>query len=231
MDQEAVWRELRTFAEAGDTDALLRRIAAVEDDGERITLYRFVIRQLAFSEWKNKSLDVMIGVADAAISDCEALGGDYLEQANIVLYNVSANLADCWGDEFARERRHFDKGLAYARRAVWYREHLSKPPGSKAMAWWAVGKHLHSLGDYSGALEAFKTCLTFEEAAAAEAGKPSAVSADAPPGYLIAWGWTALLTNAAEVERLWPVLDEMASRGGEDKVEADIVRGQLKSAL
>src|SRR5439155_7954781 len=100
---------------------------------------------------------------------------DYLQQANLILYNTSANLADCWGDDFIREPRHFEKGLEYARKALWYREHLGKAAANKAMAWWAIGKHLMSLGHLEESRDAFATSFDYEVKAAGEAGKPAEV--------------------------------------------------------
>ncbi|MFI5387664.1 MAG: hypothetical protein ACHQ50_16265 [Fimbriimonadales bacterium] len=228
LDHEAEWPHLRSLAESGDSAAILDRIRAVEDDGERISLYRFTIRKLAFDEWKNKSLDVMTAITDAAIGDCEELGGDYLQQANVILFNSSANLADCWADSFPREPRHFEKGIEYAKKALWYRDHLGKGPGPKAMATWALGKHQQSLGRLEEAKETFRRCLELETEAAAEAGKPAEISAEAPNGYLIAAGYVALMEkNGADLAKLKGILDEMIAHGGDPKDDAEIILGQM----
>jgi hypothetical protein len=46
-DQEALWNELKPLAESGDSAALVARIGAMQDDGERISAYR-----LAFGKWR-----------------------------------------------------------------------------------------------------------------------------------------------------------------------------------
>lgn len=228
LDHESEWPELKQLAEAGETSAILDRIRTVGDDAERVSLYRFAIRKLSFDEWQNKNLDVMTAVADAAIADCEQLGGDYLQQANVILFNTSANLADCWTDDFKREPRHFKKGIEYAKRALWYRDHLGKGPGPKAMATWALGKHQQSLGLLNEAKETFRKCLALETEAAAEAGKPAEISTEAPDGYLIAAGYAALMeSNQADLAKLKAVLEEMVAKGGDPKDDAELIIGQL----
>lgn len=228
-DHESLWPDLKRSAEAGAVDELISRIQNVPEEAERVSLARSVIRKLAFEPWHNKDLDVMTAVADWAIAECERLGGDYLQQANVICFNTSANLADCWGDDFRREPRHFVAGLHYAQRALWYRDHIGKGPGARAMATWALGKHQQSLGHLEESLASFHRCLLLEREAAVEAGKPADLSGDAPPGYLIATGYVALLEgDLATLEKLARVLREMCARGGEDKEEADIIEGQLR---
>jgi len=226
---EQFWPDLKPLAESGQIEALLSSIRAVGDDSDRIGLCRTVMRHLAFDDWQNKDLDVMTAVADFAIADCQELGGDFLEQANLICYNASANLCDCWGDGFHREPRHFEKGIEYAKNALWFRDHLGKGPGSKAMATWAIGKHQQSLGRLEEARDTFRRCLELETEAAYEAGKPASISSDAPDGYLIAAGYVALLEgDSASLGRLKEVLDSMIASGGEEKDDAEIISGQLR---
>jgi hypothetical protein len=225
-DQE--WTQLRPLAEAGDVASILQQIKAVPDDAARISLYRATIRHLAFDEWRNKNLDVMTALADSVVEDCELLGADYLQQANVICFNTSANLADCWGDDFPREPRHFEKGIEYAKKALWFREHLGKGPGALAMATWALGKHQQSLGLNVEATDTFRECLALERQAADEADKPAEISPKAPDGFLIAAGYLALMERDSEtLTKLAAVLDEMISRGGEEKVDGEIILRQL----
>ncbi len=229
FDHAAEWPGLKSLAEAGDSAGLLATIGGIEDDGARISLYRFVIRKLAFDDWENKNLDVMIALADAAIADCENLAGDFLQQANLICFNTAANLADCWADGFNRELRHFEKGLAYAKKGAWYRDHLDKPNGSKAMAQWAIGKHSQSLGLIVEARAAYGRALEFETLAAAEAGKPAEISSEGPAGYLIAAGYVALLDgDAIALGNLVQVCEAMVAAGGTAKAEAEIIVLQLR---
>lgn len=228
-DVDQQWVKLRPLAEKGRAPEMLAEIQRVTDDAARISLYRSTIRHLAFDGWQNKDLDVMTVLADAAIEDCERLGGDYLQQANLICFNTSANLADCWADDFPREPRHFEKGIEYAKKALWFRDHLAKGPGAMAMATWALGKHQQSLGRLDEATETFRRCLDLEIRAADEAGKPAEIVATAPAGYLIAIGYLGLMTNdRPSLLRLEEVLREMEAAGGEPKDEAEIISGQLR---
>jgi hypothetical protein len=146
----------------------------------------------------------------------------------VICYNTSANLCDCWNDGFAREKRHFEKGLEYAKKALWYREHLSKGPANFAMATWATGKHQLSLGHEAEAIDSFTRCVELETQAAHEACKPAEISKDAPAGYLIARGYLALMIrNVDDLSQLAEVLREMEDLGGEPKDESEIIRLQL----
>lgn len=228
-DVDQRWVKLKALAERGRTSEILADIQSEADDATRIALFRSTIRHMAFDVWRNKDLDVMTAVADAAIEDCEQLGGDYLQQANVVCFNASANLADCWSDDFPREPRHFEKGIEYAKKALWFRDHLAKGPGALAMATWALGKHQQSLGRIEEATETFRRCLDLEIQAAHQAGKPAEIDAGAPAGYLIAAGYLGLMTgDRPTLLRLETVLSDMEAAGGEPREEAEIISGQLR---
>lgn len=227
-DPDAQWNDLRPFAERGDMEGLLAYIDRNPEIPDRISLYRLAIRKLAFAPWENKTLEPMIVVAEAAIAECERIGGDYLEQANIICFNTSANLCDCWDDGLPREERHYRKGIEFAKKAIWYREHLSKGPGKMAMAMWALGKHQQSLGSIEDARKTFHRCLELEEQAAKESAKPTELSPDAPDGYLIARGYVALIDRDTDtLHELLRVLDEMEASGGDLRQDAEIIRPQL----
>lgn len=223
FDPEAEWPALKSLAEAGAATTLVDRIAGFADGAARVSLYRLTIRKLAFEPWDNKDLDVMTAVADAALDDCDRLGGDYVQQAAAISYNTSANLADCWDDDFRREPRHFEKGIEYARRSLQYRKILEKGPRSLALATWALGKHQQSLGRQGEALGSFRRCLDLETAAATEEGRSAEVSVDAPDGYLIAVGYLALMENDQTCLR------ELAAvlKDHPDREDAEVIRSQL----
>lgn len=151
---------------------------------------RFLVKALSMREWPNKRLDPMIALGEAAIVDALSLGET--DRANMHCYNVSANLADCWGDGFVRERRHFEKGLELAERALNYRRQLKKGPGPFAMAHWVKGKHLLSLGKFSEAEKSFHECLNYEKQAAEAQNKSSELSPEAPFGLILAFGFLGL---------------------------------------
>lgn len=228
MDENELWSELKPLAEAGDSAGMMAQIEQIEDVPERIAAYRTAIRKMAFDPWENKTLDPMIALADRVIELCELEGGDMLQQANVICFNTSANLADCWTNGFPHEERHFRKGLAYAEKALWYREHLGKPAGAKALAMWAIGKHRQSLG-MPEALDAFEECLRLETEAAEAAGKPAAISGEAPAGYLIAAGYVAIVTaDQTTLDQVLAVCHQWESAGGEAREDAEIIAPQLR---
>ena len=80
------------------------------------------------------------------------------EHANILMFNLSAELAECWpDDERAREQRHFEIGLRLAEDCIRIRRELGKPPERRALAFWAAGMHQLSLGNRWEAVGAFET--------------------------------------------------------------------------
>lgn len=194
--------------------------AAKEASGlERVKLLKLAIRKIAFGAWPNAYLDTMIELGDAAVSEALALGEK--DEANMVSYNMAANLCDCWGDGFERERRHFEKGLAYADRALSFRRELGKPEDRIAMAQWARGKHLLSLGRHAEAVDAFKESL---------AGYRRATSVE-PEGLLAAEGFLALAKEAsgdaegkAELDR---ALDALKALKARDPSKADDAQGYI----
>lgn len=223
------WTELRPLAETGQIGQLLMHARVVSDPGERIAFCQSLIRNLAFDEWNPKDFDIMTAVADYAIDQCEGLGGDSLEAANVIAYSTSANLCDCWGDDFDRKPRHFKKGIEYARKALWLRSCLGKGPGPEAMATWALGKHQLSLGRTRDAAASFRKCLQLETVAANEAGLPASICLEASDTYLIAAAYVALMQrDRRTLAALREVVDEMATSGGEAKTDAEIISSQLR---
>ncbi|MCC7540718.1 MAG: hypothetical protein IT379_31165 [Deltaproteobacteria bacterium] len=146
------------------------------DSKERVALLKRAIRAIAFGTWPADCLDEMTTLGDEAIRVALESGDD--AEANVLSFNLAANLCDCWGDAYTRETRHFEKGLAYAERALELRARLGSPPDKVAMAHWARGKHLLSLGrpsEATDALTAYRACLT----KAADPDPTAALAADA----------------------------------------------------
>jgi len=160
---------------------LIGHIQAVLDPEERRSLYplarvAYQPRNAARKNWDDLILLANTGMEDAlrqsenarAKGDAD-LAKKCLDAANILAYNLAADLAECWpGDEAPRERRHLETGLRVASQAVVWRHELGKPPDRRAMAYWAVGMHQLSLGNPVEALGAWETALKL----AAEAVAP-----------------------------------------------------------
>lgn len=171
---ESRWPEMAEAARAGGAPAVLAFVDGHADDLQRRVLHLFARQGLVQREWEGRSLDVAAEVAQGSIgrlldeSRQAAEAGDEetarrrKELANVISYNLAADLADCWpGERPALERRHFEAGQAAAVDCVRWREELAKGPGPSAMAWWAKGMHELSLGRTQDAVASFERSLAF----------------------------------------------------------------------
>lgn len=151
-------------------------------------------------------LDVYIAFAEAGIAEClrQAQAAADLEtrqrrtdSANVISYNLAADLADCWDDSLVRERRHFERGFQAAQDCLRWRLELDKGPGPFAIAYWVRGMHQLSLGDACGAVESFHTGLEFSIHEAEKSGLSRDVSADGDFGVILAHGYLGLAAMKA----------------------------------
>lgn len=188
------WPQMKELVESGGAAALIHFIAQLPDPRERRVLYAFARQGLVFDEWHGKNLDAMIEVARAGIAECLRQAAveetDELERrrkdsANVISYNLAADLADCWpATTVERTRAHFEAGLRAAEDCIRWREELAKPPGPRSMAWWAKGMHQLSLGRPEDARTSFERSR--DHALEAAAGDATAF------GVILAEGYAAL---------------------------------------
>lgn len=184
------WPELRAAIESGGAPAGVDWIdATFSDDLERRVMYAFANQGLYYGDWPGRNLDTYIAVADAGIAEClrqaEAAGAAGDEEtrtartnaANVLSYNLGADLAFCWGDEFARERRHFERGLKAGEDCIRWRKELSNPPRTLSTAHWLRGIHRMALEDFDGALADFAESLTYSEESARSNDEPTSLEA------------------------------------------------------
>lgn len=172
------WDELKELMERDGADAVVGHIESHEDLLQRRKLYLFAASAFDHKEWEGKNLDALIAIAGAGIREGLREASDEVDSevaarrkdfANVLSYNLSASLADCWPDDpVKRERRHLEAGLRAAEDCVRWRDELEKGPGPKSMANWALGMHRLSLGDLAGSREAFALSLEQARAAATE---------------------------------------------------------------
>lgn len=124
-------------------------------------------------DWEGKSYTVAAGVGRGSINRLvrealeahqagdEATSRRRTELANVISYNLAADLADCWpGDRPPLTEAHFEEGLKAAEDCIQWRDELMKGPGATSMAWWAKGMHLLSLGRHEEAVRSFHQSLT-----------------------------------------------------------------------
>ncbi len=198
---EVHWDELRTKMETGGVTAVADFVAGFNDE-ERRKLYSFAQRAFYGREWEGKSFDGYIEIANAGIAEglrqAEAAtssedSAKLVDFANVLSYNLSADLAECWpGDTLPREKRHFEAGLKAAEDCIRWREELGKGPGPFGMAYWAKGMHQLSLGDVGSAVDNFKKSLEYYVEVAKEEGESTEVSAEAGFGVILADGYVGL---------------------------------------
>jgi hypothetical protein len=102
----------------------------------------------------NCNWDGHIAVCCAGVE--EMLGQDCVAQANVLAYNLAADLAPCWpGDEMVREVHHSEVGVDLADNCLQWRVELGKGPDAFAIAHWVRGVHLLALECVEDAVEAF----------------------------------------------------------------------------
>jgi hypothetical protein len=199
---DARWDEMRGLMEEAGPGAVIEFINGFDDDEQRRQLYSFGRFAFAVKEWEGKNLDALVAVANAGIAEglrqAEAAtsaedSAKLVDFANVLSYNLSADLAECWpGDTLPREKRHFEAGLKAAEDCIRWREELGKGPGPFAMAYWAKGMHQLSLGDVDGAVVNFNKSLEYNVEVAKEEGTAGEVSAEAGFGLILADGYVGL---------------------------------------
>lgn len=153
-------------------------VAAFEDALERRVLCVFARQAVQLDRAFARDLDLYVGVARAGIEECLAqsrelassdpdLAARCKDTANVISYNLAADLADCWPDDgLRRGPRHFEVGLQSAKDCIGWREELDKPPYPHSIAWWARGMHELSLGRIDDAVDSFGRSTEFARRAA-----------------------------------------------------------------
>jgi hypothetical protein len=199
---ETEWEEMRAVMEKEGADAVIEFVAGFDDDEQRRQLYSLAQRGFAYRDWEGKNLDDLASVVQAGIAEGlrqaqteadAAKAAKLLDYANVLSYNLAADLAECWpGDTLPRERRHFEAGLKAAADCLRWREELQKGPFPFSIAYWAHGMHLLSLGETHAALEDFRKSYNFAVEYAKAEGKDTSLSAEGEFGVLLAAGYVGL---------------------------------------
>jgi hypothetical protein len=205
------WPALKAAIEAGGAGAGIDFIRAFDDPLQRRVLFAFARQGLngrdgGFEDAiEPPSFDNLIAVADAGIAELlaqaeaeadAALRDRRVDSANVISYNLGADLADSWGDGRERTDAHFRRGLQAGEDCIRWRTQLGKPPAAMAMAYWVRGMHRLSLGDGPGAKEDFAASVaSYEEDAAAE-GRPIGLVPEAGFGIVLGHGYVAIAEHA-----------------------------------
>jgi hypothetical protein len=198
------WPQLKAALEDGGSEAAIEWInGTFTDDLERRVMYAYARMGVVQQEWDGRSLDAYIPIAEAGITEClrqaEAAGaaGDdetrraRTNTANVISYNLGADLAFCWDDEFEHTAAHFRRGLQAGEDCIRWRTELNNPPMTFSMAHWLRGIHRLALEDNAGALEDFTESLRYAEIAVEADGGPTDL-ARGNGSILLGHGWVAL---------------------------------------
>lgn len=194
------WSEMKTQLET-DPKAGAKFIKDnFYDDLEKRVMYVFSRGGLIFGQWKNQNLDSYIPVADAGIEELlrqaeespdEETRNKRIDTANVISYNLGADLAFCWDDSFNRTEAHFKRGLKAGEDCVRWRKELNKPPMPFSMAYWLCGVHRLALNDKEGSLKDFEESLRNAELDTKEQNQPTELE-KADGALVLARGWVAL---------------------------------------
>jgi len=201
FDATTHWDALRERMEKGGPREVARYVLEFQPD-ERKALFSFAQKSFARKEWLGKSFDGLIDVVQSGIDDALTLANQstdpekawkWTEHANILAFNLSADLCECWpGDDVPRERTHFETGLRLAEKCVRWRRELGKPPERRALAYWAVGMHHLSLGHPHEALGAWVTASGLAVADREAAGIPHRVEPGGDFAVILYAGYVGL---------------------------------------
>jgi hypothetical protein len=198
--------------------ALVNTVMAEAGALERRVLFAFVRGMLTFEVVGRDGLDVIITVADAGIAENmrqfeaevdPAVKNKRLDSAIPMSYNLAADLAGCWEDQFNRQRRHYERGLAAGEFCLKWRQWQGNPTAQRmAMCHWVCGVHRLALADAEGARADLEKSLAFECQAAGLTGEV-VVDEKLPDGVLLSRGWLAVMDgDEGLLEQLANIFEE-----------------------
>jgi len=193
--------ELAAMFEEGHTEEAVATIMAMEG-AERLDGFDMAREIWVFAPWEGKDLDDYLHLADAGIeeamrqareaTDSEEIGA-LVDRANVMSYNLAADLAECWpGDTLARHQRHFERGLAAALQCVEWRLELEKGAYPLYIAYWATGMHQLSLGRDEQALYTLNQALNQAQQHTVDSGLPLGLAPQAGFDLILAHGYLGI---------------------------------------
>lgn len=240
------WPKIKSVLENDGAAAAAGYIRDHYQDMKARVMHFFVRTGVVFQDWQGKNLDAVITLADAGIEslirEAETAADDETRQrrinmANVISYNLGADLAFCWGDDFERNDSHFLRGEKAGEDCLKWREELGNPPSTFSMAHWVVGVHQLARGKAEQAMVSFKQSLHFAEVASEEDGRPTTL-AEGDGSIQIAHGWIALTGRVLGLEqssedyrRVMEIFTEQTQSSNEhSRGDAEIYLMQLQNA-
>ena len=219
-------------ARSGGAEAVTRFVESFEDPVAQRVLWFYSRQALMVDPEAGVPLDTCVDVARAAIASflaqAEAEADEELrarrkDMANVLSYNLSADLADCWDDDGKqRTTAHFEVGLSAALDCIRWREELGKPAGPHSMAWWARGMHELSLGRGSDSVASFERSVAYARDAAG--GDAEAFGVVLGIGYLgIARVAAGDAGGAVQLEEALSTFDRQAAAEGDEETKGRAV--------
>jgi tetratricopeptide (TPR) repeat protein len=197
----AAAEELMLLFSEGSTSEAVALIMELEAE-ERLDRFDVAREIWIFGPWAGKELDDYVAMADAGIEEAmrqakEATATEEIEalvdRANVMSYNLSADLAECWpGDTLSRAPRHFERGLSAALQCVEWRMELEKGPYPLFIAYWAAGMHQLSLGRDEQALYTLNQALNRAQQHTIDSGLPLGLAPEAGFDLILAHGYLGI---------------------------------------
>jgi hypothetical protein len=196
------WPGLAEALSTGGAEAVAAAIREREDELERRVLFMFARQGIMNAVAAPEGFDAIITFAEAGMAEflaqAEAAENEVerarrTDGANVLSFNLAADLAHCWpGDEAPRQTKHFERGLQAAEDCLRWRQDLGKPPGPFSMAWWAKGMHELSLGRHADSAASFDMALATGQEAAVENGESPDIDAGGSFSPLLNAGYLGL---------------------------------------
>ena len=166
---EQLWPELSEIYLQSGIVSLIDHIGAKSEPMQRRGLFLMASQRISAGQDLPRTLADLIAISRAAIDEFAAQAevesdaeerDRRLDGANILSYNLAADLAPCWPeDPEPRTDDHFKAGIRCAEDCLRWRSELNKGAVPFHMAWWALGTHRCGLADWSGAIAAFESSL------------------------------------------------------------------------
>ncbi len=218
---ENQWEPLRQAMQTEGPQGAVGFVQTLSDPEQRRKLFLFGQGAFGVRDWEGKNWDDHIRFTQAGIQEgldqAEALldpaqRDALVDFANLLSYNLSADLCDCWpGDRIPRTKEHFETGLRLVEQCLVWRTQFKKGPMPFYLAHWAKGMHLISLSRPEEAIEAFQAALECAQQIAREKEKSTEKGPDAHWSVLGVYGYQALAERLAEREEGAKHFDEACS--------------------
>jgi hypothetical protein len=244
---EQLWPELSEIYLQSGIVSLIDHIGAKSEPRQRRGLFLMASQRISAGQDLPRTLADLVAISRAAIDEFAAQAevesdaeerDRRLDGANILSYNLAADLAPCWPeDPEPRTDDHFRAGIRCAEDCLRWRSELNKGAVPFHMAWWALGAHRCGLADWSGAIVAFESSLDAARDHAKESASPLEVGPDASFLINIATGWLEFARwrggDKTSYDRFLQVISafsEIAKRNDDDHADSMLGIQQLETA-